>query len=208
MPLCGPSHATVALRPHEMVRVPPQVKRGYHILCKSTAAMPYMNRPIKLKTWRHRLWSWLDPPKKRVNKDIHSFPVTAALLGASPPSPASRGGPLRAPASVPLITPSALLATRGQAPASVKGNTVTFVDGSTYDADVIVFATGYRQRFPFLDESAGRCQTSTSGARGEEDPLPDEHFIVSPDEPTLAFLGFVRPNVGAIPPMAELQART
>jgi len=28
---------------------------------------------------------------------------------------------------------------------------------------------------------------------------------LSPDEPTLAFIGFVRPNVGAIPPMSELQ---
>jgi hypothetical protein len=24
-----------------------EVKRGYHILCKSTAAMPYLNRPLK-----------------------------------------------------------------------------------------------------------------------------------------------------------------
>jgi hypothetical protein len=39
-----------------------------------------------------------------------------------------------------------------------------------------------------------------------EDPLPSEHFIMDPREPRLAFLGFVRPNVGAIPPMAELQA--
>mmetsp|Transcript_17324 Transcript_17324/g.44398 ORF Transcript_17324/g.44398 Transcript_17324/m.44398 type:complete len:217 (+) Transcript_17324:3-653(+) len=46
---------------------------------------------------------------------------------------------------------------------------------------------------------------SGGGARGAEDPLPSEHFIVSPAEPTLSFIGFVRPNVGAIPPMAELQ---
>eukprot|EP00966_Prymnesium_polylepis_P022864 525971-Prymnesium_polylepis.1 len=48
---------------------------------------------------------------------------------------------------------------------------------------------------------------SGGGARGAEDPLPSEHFIVSPAEPTLSFIGFVRPNVGAIPPMAELQVR-
>jgi len=39
-----------------------------------------------------------------------------------------------------------------------------------------------------------------------EDALPREHFVLNPEEPRLAFFGFVRPNVGAIPPMAELQA--
>ena len=63
-----------------------------------------MNRPIKRKTWRHRLWSWLDPPSKRVDKDIHSF----------------------------------------KGPVKVEGDKVTFVDGSTFHADVIVYATGYR----------------------------------------------------------------
>jgi hypothetical protein len=40
---------------------------------------------------------------------------------------------------------------------------------------------------------------------GSDDPLPNEHNICSTTEPTLAFLGFVRPNVGAIPPMSEMQ---
>mmetsp|Transcript_7477 Transcript_7477/g.24465 ORF Transcript_7477/g.24465 Transcript_7477/m.24465 type:complete len:501 (+) Transcript_7477:34-1536(+) len=153
-----------------------QVKRGHHILCKSTAALPFMNRPAKRKTWRHRLWSWLDPPHKRVDKDILTFP----------------------------------------APAKIEGRRVTFVDGTTFEADVLVYATGYCQRFPFLEPvscpppAAGGAGEAGgwrggSGARGEEDPLPSEHFIVSAEEPTLAFLGFVRPNVGAIPPMSELQ---
>ena len=40
-----------------------------------------------------------------------------------------------------------------------------------------------------------------------EDPLPSEHFIVNPDQPRLGFFGFVRPNVGAIPPMSEIQVQ-
>ena len=48
-----------------------EVKRGYHILCKSTAALPYMNRPVKMKTYRHRIWSWLDPPSQRVSPLTH-----------------------------------------------------------------------------------------------------------------------------------------
>lgn len=37
-------------------------------------------------------------------------------------------------------------------------------------------------------------------------PLPDQHFITARGAPSLAFIGFVRPNVGAIPPIAEMQA--
>ena len=102
------------------------MKRGYHILCKSTAALPYMNRPIKRKTWRHRLWSWLDPPHKRVDRDIHSYP----------------------------------------APARIDGGRVTFSDGTTYDADVLVYATGYCQRFPFLDAGGGGGGVAPEGAPG------------------------------------------
>ena len=36
-----------------------EIKRGHHILCKSTAAMPYLNRPHKQRTWRSRLWARL-----------------------------------------------------------------------------------------------------------------------------------------------------
>jgi dimethylaniline monooxygenase (N-oxide forming) len=191
------------------------VKRGHHILCKSTAAMPHLNLEAKRKSWRRFLWWWAE---KRVEKPIEPHP----------------------------------------APERVRGKTVTFSDGSTFDADVILMATGYRQTFPFLpphllssgdatatatavaskageaskapgasakakssaggdvDSSSSSSSSSSSGhgwwtgmrgtgARGEEDPLPSEHYIVNPDEPTLSFIGFVRPNVGAIPPMAELQ---
>jgi hypothetical protein len=189
--------------------------------------MPYLNRPIKQSSWKRYVPWWADHyhGHSKVDKSIQSFP----------------------------------------APRSVDGNTVTFVDGSTYECDTIVFATGYRQTFPFLHDpqvvetaageglaakgrsprrsrspsrhsrspsrrggttsstakrvvgpdstgahmqpgrSAGSGWVAGTGARGSEDPLPSEHFIVSPDAPRLAFIGFVRPNVGAIPPMAEMQ---
>ena len=217
------------------------VKRGHHILCKSTAAIPYLNHPVKTKSWR-RFVPWFWWYEEKVHKPIHSFP----------------------------------------APEAVCGSMVTFSDGRTFDTDVIAFATGYRQTFPFLhaddaeeeaaaataDDAAekevatrkdaakaaaakaaaakaaaakaaaakqrrGRSPSRRSadshspppceapggpacpavargwvpctGARGAEDPLPSEHFIISPDAPRLAFICFVRPNVGAIPPMAEMQ---
>merc|ERR1719401_1539923 len=39
-----------------------------------------------------------------------------------------------------------------------------------------------------------------------DDPLPSQHFVIDPENPRLAYIGFVRPNVGAIPPMAEMQS--
>mmetsp|Transcript_40397 Transcript_40397/g.128404 ORF Transcript_40397/g.128404 Transcript_40397/m.128404 type:complete len:575 (+) Transcript_40397:99-1823(+) len=65
------------------------------------------------------------------------------------------------------------------------------------EADLVVLSTGYRQQFPFLPGAA---------AAGQDDPLPAQHFLINPDEPRLAYIGFIRPNVGAIPPMAELQS--
>lgn len=64
------------------------------------------------------------------------------------------------------------------------------------EADIVLLATGYRQRFPFL----------FADTKEGDDALPTDHFIINPKEPRLAYIGFVRPNVGAIPPMAELQA--
>jgi len=138
------------------------VARGHHILCKSTAALPYINRPFKQKSWRRFVWWWAE---KKVDKSITSFP----------------------------------------APAKIQGDTVTFVDGRQMQVDVLVYATGYRQCFPFLKKGRSEHKLPTGHPRGPEDALPSDHLIVDPAEPRLAFIGFVRPNVGAIPPMSELQ---
>jgi len=81
---------------------------------------------------------------------------------------------------------------------SMEGRSITYDTAAgekKVNADVVVLATGYRQKFPFLFP-----------ANAEDDPLPKEHFVLNPEEPRLAYIGFIRPNVGAIPPMAELQA--
>ncbi|KAI1644669.1 FAD/NAD(P)-binding domain-containing protein [Daldinia loculata] len=65
--------------------------------------------------------------------------------------------------------------------------------------DVLVFATGYRQEFPFF-QTQGR----------ESYPVPgsaDVRSIWSRADPSVGFIGFVRPGYGAIPPLAELQAQ-
>jgi dimethylaniline monooxygenase (N-oxide forming) len=80
--------------------------------------------------------------------------------------------------------------------AKFDGDTVHFVDGSSEQIDVVVYCTGYRITFPFLDESV-------------LDPQDNEislfHRVVDPAHAGLYFLGLVQP-LGAIMPLAEAQA--
>jgi dimethylaniline monooxygenase (N-oxide forming) len=81
--------------------------------------------------------------------------------------------------------------------ASCRGRTVRFSDGTTADIDGIVACSGYRIAFPFFDESV------TPGA----DPRNWFKYVFYQDDPSLAFVGFVRPVFGSIPGIAELQGR-
>jgi dimethylaniline monooxygenase (N-oxide forming) len=72
---------------------------------------------------------------------------------------------------------------------------VVFVDGSTADVDVIVLCTGFeRASAPFIS------------VRIDLEKLYKNCFDPNWRE-RLAFIGFVRPSIGAIPPLAEMQAR-
>ncbi|CAJ1951922.1 unnamed protein product [Cylindrotheca closterium] len=157
------------------------IKRGYHIINKSHAAMAHMNVPIKRQWgWWGQFWLW-------VYGETHLKPITTFHRTAI-------------------------------ARIDDNGKTVHFEDGRSVDVDTIVLATGYRQSFPFLDKTTMIQQSMMTSNdpcmeknnkpntyRLDEDPLPSEHFIVSNERPHLGFIGFVRPNVGAIPPMSELQ---
>ncbi|KAL6411474.1 putative flavin-containing monooxygenase [Ilyonectria robusta] len=61
--------------------------------------------------------------------------------------------------------------------------------------DVVVFATGYIRAFPFLD--IDYPDVVHANVRG----------VYKKDEVSLGFIGFIRPSIGAIPPLAELQAQ-
>ena len=90
--------------------------------------------------------------------------------------------------------------------------TVQFIDNARpeYDQvkdeairpDLLILCTGYRHSFPFLrsannEDKETRSVTELTNARG----------IWNHAEPSLGFIGFVRPSLGAIPPLAELQAQ-
>jgi dimethylaniline monooxygenase (N-oxide forming) len=77
-----------------------------------------------------------------------------------------------------------------------EGSKVFFVDGTAVEADVVVYATGYRVAFPFLDETV---------IRAEDNHLALYRRVVAPEHPGLYFLGLIQP-LGAVMPLAEQQA--
>lgn len=97
--------------------------------------------------------------------------------------------------------------------------------------DVVVFCTGYKQTLPFLrhrqqqhgSTAADDAEDYNYSYKESSNPTSSSSLsfldvisggtanglvrnIWPPSDPTLAFIGFVRPNLGAIPPLAELQA--
>jgi dimethylaniline monooxygenase (N-oxide forming) len=80
--------------------------------------------------------------------------------------------------------------------ARIDGGTVQFVDGSSAEIDTIVWCTGYRITFPFLDSEL----MATDGNH-----VPLFRRVVHPGRPGLYFIGLVQP-LGAIMPIAELQS--
>lgn len=67
--------------------------------------------------------------------------------------------------------------------------------------DVLIFATGYTQTFPFLDIEP------TSSKPYPHAGDADVRDIWRADDPTIGFMGFIRPAFGAIPTLAEMQAQ-
>ena len=77
-----------------------------------------------------------------------------------------------------------------------EGAKVFFVDGRAVEVDTVIYCTGYKVTFPFLDE----------GVLSARDNHVDLYRrVVHPDHPGLYFVGLVQP-LGAIMPLAEAQS--
>jgi dimethylaniline monooxygenase (N-oxide forming) len=80
--------------------------------------------------------------------------------------------------------------------ADCHGNEVVFTDGTQTRADIMITCSGYRLLLPFFDASNA--------------PSPDPrdwYKYIFADDPSVAFVGFVRPIFGSIPGIAEIQSR-
>lgn len=109
-------------------------------------------------------------------------------------------------AQVPIVPTHNRIINLAPWPLSISSSgTVTFVDNGRQEAevmrkkttkpDILILATGYTQSFPFLD--ATYSLPSSASIRG----------IWNPFKPDVAFIGFLRPSFGAIPPLSELQSQ-
>ena len=77
------------------------------------------------------------------------------------------------------------------------GKNVFFTDGTSACVDHIIMCSGYHASFPFFDASVNPGTDQRKWFR----------YIFYNDDPSLAFVGFVRPIVGSIPGISELQSR-
>ncbi|MEK6277464.1 MAG: NAD(P)-binding domain-containing protein [Actinomycetota bacterium] len=76
------------------------------------------------------------------------------------------------------------------------GRRVRFDGGSEEEIDLVIYCTGYRINFPFLDDSVVRVV---------DNRVPLYRRVVSVESPGLYFIGLIQP-LGAIMPIAELQS--
>jgi cation diffusion facilitator CzcD-associated flavoprotein CzcO len=76
------------------------------------------------------------------------------------------------------------------------GRTVRFADGSEEQVDMVVYCTGYKIEFPFLDEKVFVAR---------DNRMPLYKRAVSVENPGLYFIGFIQP-LGPIMPVAEAQS--
>ncbi|GAA6004683.1 hypothetical protein JCM10207_000980 [Rhodosporidiobolus poonsookiae] len=150
--------------------------RAYVFLNKSHGASTYLNRPYRS---RSPLLSWIS--------EYHDPPEDAATPGVVELAPWPEG--FDADGAVRWDWEKC--EKRGGSWKRVAER----MRSRRVEPDLVIFASGYKQEF--------------SSWLGPEYPRPwdaDVRDIVSSASPDVAFLGFVRPGVGAIPPIAEQQS--
>jgi dimethylaniline monooxygenase (N-oxide forming) len=77
-----------------------------------------------------------------------------------------------------------------------EGGKVFFVDGSAVEVDTVIYCTGYKITFPFLDERFVAVH---------DNRVDLYRRVVDPDHPGLYFVGLIQP-LGAVMPLAEAQS--
>ena len=80
--------------------------------------------------------------------------------------------------------------------AACNGKEITFLDGTKEEFDLVIMSTGYQVKHPYLPE-----QYTDKQVRHRY------KFVFDVEDPSIAFVGLVRPVVGSIVGISELQAR-
>jgi len=79
---------------------------------------------------------------------------------------------------------------------SFERDSVRFADGSVEPIDLVIYCTGYKISFPFLDQGL---------IDARDNRIPLYRRVVSAERPGLYFIGLIQP-LGAIMPIAEAQS--
>ncbi|EPQ58604.1 dimethylaniline monooxygenase [Gloeophyllum trabeum ATCC 11539] len=155
---------------------PERLGRAYVFLNKSHKAMPYINRPYRRRP------AFMDYLSRYSDPDEDMSPQTDFTVELAPfPSHFTEGG--RAVFPLDLDKRS-----------RPKRKDAVRIQGKVVKPNLVVYATGYKQEFGFL---------------GEGYKMPGEadvRNICWSGDTSVAFIGFVRPGVGAIPPISEIQS--
>ncbi|KAJ6608618.1 hypothetical protein B0H10DRAFT_2067400 [Mycena sp. CBHHK59/15] len=150
---------------------PDRLGRAYVFLNKSHKAMPYINRPYRSRpAFLEYMSRYIDPPE--------DMPPQTDFVVDLAPFPTH-------------FLPSG----RAVFPLSKRKDAVRMRDRDVRP-EVVIYATGYRQEFSFLDKAGGYATPGNADVRN----------VVKSGDESVAFIGFVRPGVGAIPPISEMQA--
>jgi len=168
------------------------LRRGYHFLPKFLFGRPADACGVYLQRWRAPLWLRRRAAARAMRVAIGE-PQTYGL-----PAPDHRLFETH-----PIVN-SQLLYFVGHGRIGIKpdvarleGDSVEFADGSREKIDLILYATGYKLSFPFLDR--GYLNWDGAAPRlflNAFHPQRDDLFVI----------GMIQPN-GAIFPLAELQAK-
>ena len=76
------------------------------------------------------------------------------------------------------------------------GKEITFVDDTKEEFDLVIMSTGYKDEYTYLPKRYA-----------EKDVRHRYKFIFDVEDPSIAFVGLVRPVVGSLVGISELQAR-
>ncbi|SHL09907.1 flavin-containing monooxygenase [Rhodothermus profundi] len=165
-------------------------RRGAHVIPKYLLGRPLdlwltpltARLPLFVQRALFRLLVYLT----RGNQRRYGFPVPDYPLGAEHPTISTELLPLIGHGRI-RVKPGLL---------RLEGRQVRFIDDSTEEIDLIIYATGYRVAFPFFESAFLEVR---------ENYLPRYLHVVPPDHPHLYFIGLVQP-LGSIMPLAEAQA--
>ncbi|KAK7049360.1 hypothetical protein VNI00_005961 [Paramarasmius palmivorus] len=148
---------------------PERLGRAYVFLNKSHKAMPYINRPYRKRpAFMEHFSRYIDP--------VEDSPPNTDFVVDLAPFPTH-------------FLPNG----RAVFPLTKRKDAIRMKDRDIRP-EVVIYATGYRQEFGFMDPDY---------------PTPDKadvRNVVKEGDETVGFIGFVRPGVGAIPPIAEMQS--